>query len=102
MKNPSRLNLLLIALFLFIDLVAIFLVQQYKSQSLSSLLPSYIPILRHSGLINFCVIITAGLIPGVYLRIKKKYTISTLCLLGFFLIGLVLKDGVHYYKLFIY
>ena len=65
----------------------------------SPLLPDYYHIILNGGSINLICFLLGGLIPTLFLRIKRKYVISTVCIILFFVVGLLLKDLVTIYQL---
>lgn len=67
----------------------------------SPFLPNYTIYYMNAGLINFTLIQLMGVIPGFYLRIKGNNLFSTYCLLGFFFAGLILRNIIPLYQLFV-
>ena len=99
-KNPKLTNLIVILLVL---LGAVYLIIRiwYDTKTLGSpFLPKYTFVFIYRMHINVMCFVLAALIPAVFLRIRKKYAISTLVILMFFLIGLILKEEVLIYQHF--
>jgi len=103
----KRINLiaLLIASLSFLFLLAkVWYDAKYMA---SPLLPKYTAIYINAsptggqGLsINLICFVLAGLVPALFLRIKKHYMISTFCLILFFVSGYLLKCHVNIYEHF--
>lgn len=73
----------------------------YEAKMLvSPLLPKYTVIFTNGTQINIICFALAGIIPTFFLRIRKHYLISSICLAIFFIIGYLLKDSVKIYKHF--
>lgn len=64
----------------------------------SPFLPNYTIIYVNGILINYSVFLSFGLIPGLYLRSKGKYAISSYIIVVFIILGFLLKDVVKYYE----
>lgn len=73
----------------------------YDSKIMASpFLPKYTVIYANgSGINAFCFFI-GGLIPTIYLRARKKYLTSTICLFLFIIIGILMKDAFSFYEHF--
>lgn len=65
------------------------------------LLPHYLPYYTHGSLINFTIIQLGGLPPGLFLRLRKKYTLSSICLGLFILVALLFMNRAEFYLLFV-
>lgn len=85
----------------FVVLTTIFVILKTKSDLNSPFIPEYTIYQINTGLISFTIILVAGIVPGIYLRLKKKYEFSSYFVLGFFIAGLFLKDVVEFYRIFI-
>lgn len=94
-------NTVMFGLIAFVVLMTIFVVLKSKSDLDSPFLPEYAIYYLNSGLINFTIIMVAGVIPGLFLRLRKKYQFSTYVMVGFLIAGLFLKDVVPLYRIFI-
>jgi hypothetical protein len=66
----------------------------------SPFLPKYTVIYTNGGGINVMCFLLGGLIPAIFLRMKKQYLISTICIIVFFLVGLILKNSLNIYEQF--
>jgi len=66
----------------------------------SPLLPKYVVIFKNGVSINVVCFLLAGLLPAIFLRVRKKYIISTFCILLFLIAGFLLKDSVKIYEHF--
>jgi len=64
------------------------------------ILPKYTVIFKNGASINVVCFLLAGLVPAIYLRVRRKYMISTLCILLFLIVGFLLKDSVKIYEHF--
>lgn len=66
----------------------------------SPFLPKYTVFYINGSLINIACFLLGGLIPSVFLRWRKAYTKSTICLVLFFGVGYFLRFEVKIYEHF--
>lgn len=102
-KNWRIINLILILLVLLFTILLPIKVWVDSRLLVSPLLPKYVPIYMNASYINLMTFAIGGLIPTLFLRLRKVYFYSTLCLIIFILVGYILKDSLliyeHFYKL---
>lgn len=93
-------NLILIVLILVTFISLVIKIMFDSKQMTSPFLPKYTVFHSNGSKINVMCFLLGGLIPAVFLRIKRKYVFSTLCILLFFLVGWFLKDSLKIYEHF--
>ena len=99
LRNQKLLNTLVFILIVLIILFAILKAWLDYQAMHTFFVSSYTVVNVSRGLLNFSVILTLGLAPSLYLRIKKNPKTSTLCLAAFFLGALLVKDLIHFDRL---
>ena len=93
-------NLISVILIL-IALVLLVLKIWYDSKlMISPLLPKYTVIYTNGVGINVMCFLLGGLIPAIFLRIRREYLISTICIIAFFITGLFLRHILSLYEHF--
>ena len=93
-------NLISIVLIL-IGLVLLVLKIWYDSKLMvSPLLPKYTVIYTNRVGINIMCFLLGGLIPAIFLRIRREYLISTICIFTFFIVGLIFRNILSLYEHF--
>jgi len=96
----KRINLISIIAILIGIILLIFKIW-YESKFMNSpLLPKQLAIYANGKGINVMSILFGGLIPSIFLRTKRKYIVSTICIFLFFVFGLILKDSIYIYEYF--
>lgn len=103
-KVPSngfkQLNTVLLSLSTVIVLFAYLSVWSTEMSMTSPWLPKYTAYYINGALINYAVIQLGGLIPALFLRVKKHYLISSVCIISFILAASILKNHVKIYEQF--
>lgn len=96
----KRINPILIVM-IFASLTLLVMKVWYDSKLIvNPLLPNYTALYLNGGAINVMCFLIAGLIPTIYLRIKRQYLVSTMCIIVFFVVALCLKNSLHLYEHF--
>lgn len=73
----------------------------YESKfMISPLLPKYLAIYTNRGGVNVMSFLLGGLMPSIFLKTRRKYLASTICIFIFFVFGLILKDSIYIYEYF--
>lgn len=101
-KSPYRIfnSLLIAGSFLFLAFTY-YRIDESKYVMDSPLLPEYTPYYINNSLINISAFLFMSLFPALFLRMKKHYIISSVCILIFSAIGVFLKNRVLIYEYFI-
>ena len=103
-KVPSdgfkQLDTVLLSLSVVIVLFAYLSVWSTEMSMTSPWLPKYTAYYLNGALINYAVIQLGGLIPALFLRVKKHYLISSVCIISFILAASILKNYVKIYEWF--
>jgi len=98
-KGQEKLyNSILFGISFAIIILAIYKVWDTKNSLDSPLLPQYTIFHVNGALINYTIIQFFGVLPALYLRIKKHYAISTYCIIAFMILGIIIKSNVSFYE----
>ena len=96
----KQLNAVLLILSIVIVLFTFLRIWETNMTMSSPWLPKYTSYYIHSALINYAVIQFGGFIPALFLRIRKQYVISSMCIIAFVLAASILKYSVKIYEQF--
>lgn len=96
----KKINLILIIVILVAFILLILKIWYDSKHMVSPFLPKYTVLYINGGRINVICFLLGGLIPGLFLRVRRKYLISTICIIMFFALGLILKDSLTIYESF--
>ena len=100
-SNGSKpLNTVLLVLSIVVVLFTYLHVWNTKASLSSPWLPKYTAYYMNSALINYATIQFGGFVPALFLRIRKHYVLSSICMLAFLLAATILKNSVEIYKQF--
>jgi hypothetical protein len=101
LADPAKiLNTVLIFLPFLIILYTVWSVWNTKVNFTSPWLPEYTAYYINGTLINLAFIQSGGIIPGLFLRVRSHYILSSGCIIAFILVANLLKNEVQFYSLF--
>lgn len=93
-------NLISIMAIIIALLLLVFKILYDSNHMASPLLPKYTVLFMNGGWINLVTFLIGSLIPALFLRSRQWYIHSTICILLFFVVGLILKDSINIYEHF--
>lgn len=99
-KIWKLLNIAIILTVLLSTLILFYKVWYDAKLIVMPLIPKYFSIFQNGSKINILCFLIGGIIPAIFLTFMKKYLISILLILLFFVIGYILKDKVFIYEHF--
>lgn len=99
-KRYKWINDISLSILFFALLFLIIKVHHDSKLLINPLLPKHLAIYTNGKLINLLSFTLGGSIAAIFLRIRKKYIISTISIFTFFIIGYILKDSIYIYEHF--
>jgi len=98
--NWKIINTFLIVICFSLPFLLLIKISYDSNLIVSPLMPKYFMIYVHGSTINTICFIIGGLIPAIFLRIRKLYFISNICIIIFLLIGYLMKNSIKIYEHF--